>query len=91
MREEELKGYLEGRRQRVCVVETTSEWTDIKRGVPRGSILGLQLFILHANDLTHVIHVSQSKVKQYADDTTLSLGSSDASELGKDWWMIWRV
>ena len=57
-----VEGYLEGRSQRVCVGETTSEWTDIK-----------------------------SKVKQYADDTTLSLGSSDASEMGKDWGMIWKV
>ena len=71
-----FEGYLEGRRQRVCVGDATSEWADIRRGVPQGSILGPLLFILYANDLTRTI-----KVKQYADNTTLSLVSSDASRL----------
>ena len=79
---EELKwfdGYLEGRRQRVCLGDTKSEWADIRRGVSQGSILGPLLFILYANDLTQAIH--QSKLIQYADDTTMSLVSNDISGL----------
>ena len=79
---EELKwfeGYFEGRRQRVCVGNAKSEWTDIRRGVLQGSILGPLLFILYANDLTQAIR--QSKVIQYADDTTMSLVSNDVSGL----------
>ena len=76
-----FEGYLEGRRQRVCVGDATSEWTGIRRGVPEASILGLLLFILYANDLTQAVH--QSKVKQYANDTTMSLVSSDAIWLEK--------
>ena len=77
---EELKwfeGYLEGRRQRVCVGDAKPEWADIRRGVLQGSILGPLLFILYANDLT----LHQSKVIQYADDTTMSLVSNDISGL----------
>jgi len=76
-----FEGYLEGRRQRVCVGDATSEWTAISRGVPQGSILDPLLFILYANDLTQAAH--QSKVKQYADDITMSLVSSDAIWLEK--------
>ena len=76
-----FEGYLEGRRQRVCVGDATSEWTGIRRGVPEGSILGPLLFILYANDLTQAVH--QSKVKQYANDSTMSLVSSDAIWLEK--------
>ena len=41
-----FKGYLYGRRQRVCVGEEKSAWSDVRRGVPQGSILGPLLFIL---------------------------------------------
>ena len=30
-----FEGYLEGRRQRVSLGDATSEWTDIRRGVPQ--------------------------------------------------------
>jgi len=53
----------------------------IRRGVPQGSNFGPLLFTLYANDLTQAVH--QSKVKQYADDTTMSLVSSDAIWLEK--------
>ena len=42
----ELKWYLEGRRQSVCVGGSTSGWTDVRRDVPQGSILGPLLFVL---------------------------------------------
>ena len=74
-----FKGYLDGRRQRVCVGEEKSAWSDVKRGVPQGSILGPLLFILYANDLPQ--EVQHCEVKQYADDTTLSHVSSDAVDL----------
>ena len=46
-----------------------SDWKDIRRRVPQGSILGPLLFAVYVNDLPS--SVSQSEVKQYADDTTL--------------------
>ena len=82
MRGDELKwfkGYLVGRRQRVCVGEEKSTWSDVRRGVPQGSILEPLLFILYVNNLPQ--EVEHCQVKQYADDTTLSHVSSDAGSL----------
>ena len=74
-----FRGYLDGRRQRVCVGEAKSNWCDVLKGVPQGSILGPLLFILYANDLPQA--VQQCRVKQYADDTTLSHVSRDVADL----------
>ena len=51
----------------------------MKRGVHQGSILGPLLFILYVNDLPQ--SVQKSSVKQYADDTTISLSAEDINTL----------
>ena len=76
-----FNGYLIGRRQRVCIGEAKSKWTEVKRGVPQGSILGPLLFILYVNDLPQI--VQSSSVKQYADDTTMTLVAKDVTTLEK--------
>ena len=38
-----LLDYLEGQKQRVKIGSSYSFWSDVKRGVPQGSILGLFL------------------------------------------------
>ena len=67
-----FQNYLTGRRQRVCLGEAKSGWTDIKRGVPQGSILGPLLFTIFVNDLPKII--GKCDMKQYADDTTIYRG-----------------
>ncbi len=71
--------YLVGRKQRVCIAAVQSAWSDIRRGVPQGSILGPLLFTLYVNDLPWA--VMQGKVKQYADDTTMYCASDSSNDL----------
>ena len=44
----------------------TSKWSQIKAGVPQGSILGSLLFIVYISDLTDGL---TSNVKLFAEDT----------------------
>ena len=59
---------------RVCVSGANSEWSNVRKGVPQGSILGPLLFIVYVNDLPRV--EQSCGVKQYADDTTLYASGS---------------
>ena len=71
-----FRDYLNERRQRVSMGKVMSAWSDIRRGVPQGSILGPLLFMIF-NDLPDAVEVS--RVKQYADDTTI-YHTSDSPE-----------
>lgn len=56
--------------QSVAVNGTTSNFLDVSRGVPQGSILGPLLFITFMNDLSFEIDDPQ-KLKKFADDSTI--------------------
>lgn len=75
-----LSSYLSERCQRVCLGQEKSDWAEIRRGVPQGSILGSLLFTVYVNDLPAV--TNQTSVRQYADDTTLYHAADTADELG---------
>ena len=71
--------YLHDRQQSVKIGEVLSDWTSVRCGVPQGSILGPLLFILYINDLPVV--VKHSKLRMYADDTSLTVVKGDKREL----------
>ena len=63
-----IKNFLSNRFQRVVLNGHTSEWEKNNAGVPQGSILGPQFFLIYINDLADGI---SSIVKLFADDTSL--------------------
>ena len=63
--------YLSGRRQRVRIGCSTSDWLPLTKGVPQGSVLGPVLFNLFINHLYAAI--TNSTLYNYADDNTISV------------------
>jgi hypothetical protein len=60
--------YLRGRKQRVVLNGQKSTYSEIKAGVPQGSVLGPLLFLVYINDIVEKI---QGNIKLFADDTVL--------------------
>lgn len=63
-----FSSYLSGRRQRVILSGSVSEWMLVNAGVPQGSILGPLLFLIFINDIVCDIN---SSIRLFADDTSL--------------------
>ena len=65
-----MLNYLSNRSQRVKIINCTSKWQEIIKGVPQGSILGPLIFNIFINDIFYFI--DKSTLCNYADDNTLS-------------------
>ena len=63
-----LLDYLTFRKQRTKVGSAYSKWSKI-RGIPQGSVSGLNLFNIFINDMSMIIE--QSAIRNFADDNTL--------------------
>ena len=64
-----IKSYLSNRTQQTQIGSCMSGESEVKTGVPQGSILGPIFFICYINDIVHVC--KNSKILLYADDTVL--------------------
>ena len=62
--------YLNNRKQRVVLPGVFSHWTDLKAGVPQGSILGPLLFLICINDIVRNIN---SFIRIFPDDNSLCI------------------
>ena len=67
--------YLKERKQKTFVNGVLSDNCTIKCGIPQGSILGPLLFLVYINDLPSCD--LSSKVRMYADDTSLTIASDN--------------
>jgi len=72
-----VKSFLENRSQSVVLNGTTSDAIPVTPGVPQGSVLGPLLFLAYINDLPQNV---RSKVRLFADDTTIYLSLTPADQ-----------
>ena len=76
-----IKDWLSGRKQRVKVEGTFSDWIDVLSSVVQGSVLGGTLFDIFIDDIRKV--VLDALIKMFADDTKVALEIGNTEDAKK--------
>ena len=71
--------YLSNRRQTVVIQGTTSKDSEVRSGVPQGTVLGPILFLVYINDLEQCI--KNCTVSSFADDTRIKKQITKTSDV----------
>ena len=74
-----LLDYLEGRKQRVKIGSSYSFCSDVKRGVPQGSVLGPLSFKVFINDV--FMFIENCEICKFADDNTFCNSGIELSSI----------
>ena len=77
-----IYNYLSNCKQRTKINSWYSNWYDIVRGVPQGSILGPLLFNLFINDL--FLFIERTNICNFADDNTIYICQNDLKTILED-------
>ena len=70
-----ISSYLSNRQQIVNINGINSDWLNVIRGVPQGTVLGPLLFNIYVNELSKV---TNCRITQYADDTCIFVSGKNA-------------
>ena len=69
----------ETRKQRIKLGNSRSEWAELSKGVPQGSILGPLIFNIFLNDIFYF--ATESDLYNYADDNCVSVSHTEMNIL----------
>ena len=76
-----LASYQYKRKQRVKIGSLKSDWKELNKGVPQGSILGPLIFNIFMNDIFYFI--KNANLYNYADDNSVSVNGKELSMVSR--------